>query len=843
MTNRKIINKFAVRIIVVGFLITAATVCVGRILDFSNTEKKLDTMLANLRSQCVNYDTIVTADKTKSMMRLAEQITELRRDAEVNGALPDAESLQSFAVEQRLNGVAFLDENLEPDVLYADDKFRLDDWRDVIESTAVAEIMDYPKKVYSERLRHGGLYDIAAVCRFDAKGIIIGWRYQSTLLVAESRASLDNLIAGYELENGVTVYIASDGFVHGTNDRDMNEKRVEDIPMLSELDKSDKFSTLVRIKTDDGVYYGGKTRYGEYTLYACYPHSQIYAVRRVVVPFILGLYILCCLFGYMLQVRLERRHLDEAKAGIDTIKSISTIYAICLVINLKNDSFDIIRVPASFMTHLYGTVSARRLADVMCNRFVAEEYRDDFRKFADTATLGDRLWGNAYIEHDCLGGDGVWYKHIVIPNSMDENGELNSVIFVSRDMNEQKKRELAYQKQLEKTTADALRANAEKTEFLRRMSHDIRTPINVIMGMTDIGDKFPNDAERQKYCREKIHAASALLLDLVNDVLSLNRIDSGGFTLDEKPFDIRRCLGEIYSIIDTQALAKNITFNITPLNVAHCRLIGSPLHVRQVIMNILGNAVKYTHDGGEITASFREVSFDGRMAVTEFECVDNGVGMSREFQKRMFEPFMQESSDMSTMCDGIGLGLAIVKKLVDKMGGSISVESERGVGTKFSVRLPFAADADGEAAQNGFSRDEKAALPDGIRVLVAEDNELNMEIAEFILTQNGASVTCAADGEQAVDVWQKSAVGEFDVILMDLMMPNMDGFAAARAIRSCDRADARTVPIIAMSANAFDDDVKMCTDAGMDEHICKPIDAEKLTEIINRFVTKGRSQK
>lgn len=281
MTKRKIINKFAMRIIVVGFFITAATVCIGRILDFSNTENKLDATLANLRSQCVNYDTVVTADRTKSIMRLAEQITELRRDAEVSGALPDDESLRSFALEQRLNGVAFLNENLEPDVLYADDKFNLDDWRDVIESSAVADIMNYPKKVYSERLQHGGFYDIAAVCRYDARGIIIGWRYQSSLLVAESRSSLDNLIAGYELENGVTVYIASDGLVHGTNDKDMNEKRVDDIPMLSELDKSDKFGSLVRIKTDGGVHYGGKMRYGEYTLYACYPYSQIYAVRRV----------------------------------------------------------------------------------------------------------------------------------------------------------------------------------------------------------------------------------------------------------------------------------------------------------------------------------------------------------------------------------------------------------------------------------------------------------------------------------------------------------------------------------------------------------------------------------
>ena len=233
------------------------------------------------------------------------------------------------------------------------------------------------------------------------------------------------------------------------------------------------------------------------------------------------------------------------------------------------------------------------------------------------------------------------------------------------------------------------------------------------------------------------------------------------------------------------------------------------------------------------------MSFDGRVAVTEFECADNGIGMSREFQKKMFEPFIQEAPDEYNPYGGIGLGLAIVKKLVEKMGGTISVDSERGVGTKFTVRLPFVAD-DNENAQNDFSGDENDnTLPDGIRVLVAEDNELNMEIAEFILSQNGAVVTCANDGEQAVYAWQQSAVGEFSVILMDLMMPNMDGFGAAKAIRASDRADAGTVPIIAMSENDFDDDVRMCIDAGMNAHISKPIDAGKLIEIINKFVTKG----
>lgn len=833
----KIKNRYSLRIVVMGVIITVAAYFAGQMLDIMNTQKKLDDTFVNLRQQCANYDNVINADVTKSIVRLVEQTTELRRDIKDNGVLPDDDTLKEFASDQRLAGIAILDRNLKPERLYTDSKLNYDDWQNVIYSDTVSSIKDYSKKVYCERIENNGLFDIAAISRFDADGIIICWRYQNSKYVAESQVSLENLLAGYDAESNVRMYITDEEVIHGTNDSKMQGKSVNDFPVIKELDAVGKYGKLTRINPEGHIYYGGKERCGNYVLYAYYPYSQVISIRVLLVPFVVALYALCCLLGYMIQARIEKHHVEEAKRRIETINSISSIYVVSILINLKNDSFDIINIPSSFMPYLYGVASVKKLAKIMCEHFADDGDRELYRDFIDPDTVAERLWGNMFIESNCLGKDGVWYKNIIIPNSVDSDGNINSVILVARNIDEQKKTELKYQKQLEKTTEEALRANAEKTEFLRRMSHDIRTPINVIMGMTEMGDKFPDDIERQKYCREKVHAASAILLELVNDVLSLNKIDSGKFILDEKEFDIRNCLGEIYSIIDTQAAAKQINFKITPLATEHCHLIGSPLHVRQVIMNILGNAVKYTPNGGKIVASFREISFDGKTSVTEFECTDNGIGMSQEFQEHMFEAFVQEKNAAGTLYNGIGLGLAIVKKLVEKMNGTISVDSSKGKGTKFTVRLPFVVDLSKNAEQVG-STEVETKFPEGVKILLVEDNELNMEIAEFILNENGAIVIEAKDGKEAFDIWKNSEIGDIDLVLMDLMMPVMNGIDAARAIRTYNRKDAKTVPIIAMSANAFDEDVKSCYDAGMNEHISKPIDADKLIKCVNKYVRK-----
>ena len=378
-------------------------------------------------------------------------------------------------------------------------------------------------------------------------------------------------------------------------------------------------------------------------------------------------------------------------------------------------------------------------------------------------------------------------------------------------------------------------ANEAKTEFLQRMSHDIRTPINGICGLVDMADHYADDMEKQTEYRTKIKEASNLLLELVNDVLDMSKLESGEIVLEEIPFNLRSIFREVFVVIEQVAAEQNIRIMWEKKEIIHRNLIGSPGYVKRVMMNILSNAVKYNRENGHIYLSCMEIpSEQPGMTTMEFICRDTGIGMTEEFQKHIFEPFAQEYTGSRTKFVGTGLGMAIARKLVEKMGGTITFESEKGVGTTFVIRVPFKIDPDADKREEQKEVSEKSIK--GLHILLAEDNELNMEIAEFMLQNEGADVTKAWNGQEAVELFRKSEPGEFDVILMDIMMPVMNGYEAAKTIRSLNREDAKTIPIIAMTANAFTEDRIKAKEAGMDEHVAKPVDMELLIKVIHRLV-------
>ena len=378
-------------------------------------------------------------------------------------------------------------------------------------------------------------------------------------------------------------------------------------------------------------------------------------------------------------------------------------------------------------------------------------------------------------------------------------------------------------------------ANEAKTEFLQRMSHDIRTPINGICGMLDMADHYADDMKKQTEYRVKIKGASHLLLELVNEILDMSKLESDEVVLEESPFNLSSISREVLVVIGQIAAEQNIRIVWEKKEITHRHLIGSPGYVKRVMMNILSNAVKYNKENGCIYISCREIpSEQPGMTTMEFVCRDTGIGMTEEFQKHIFEPFAQEYTGSRTKFVGTGLGMAIARKLVEKMGGTITFESEKGVGTTFVIRVPFKIDPDADKREEQKEVSEKSIK--GLHILLAEDNELNMEIAEFMLQNEGADVTKAWNGQEAVELFRKSEPGEFDVILMDIMMPVMNGYEAAKTIRSLNREDAKTIPIIAMTANAFTEDRIKAKEAGMDEHVAKPVDMELLIKVIHRLV-------
>ena len=379
-------------------------------------------------------------------------------------------------------------------------------------------------------------------------------------------------------------------------------------------------------------------------------------------------------------------------------------------------------------------------------------------------------------------------------------------------------------------------ANEAKTEFLQRMSHDIRTPINGICGMLDMADHYADDMKKQTEYRAKIKGASYLLLELVNEILDMSKLESDEVVLEESPFNLSSISREVLVVIGQIAAEQNIRIVWEKKEITHRDLIGSPGYVKRVMMNILSNAEKYNKENGCIYISCREIpSEQPGMTTMEFVCRDTGIGMTEEFQKYIFEPFAQEHTGSRTKFAGTGLGMPISKKLIEKMGGTITFESEEGVGTTFVIRVPFRIDTD--RSNRVETREKQEASIRGMHILLAEDNELNMEIAEFMLQNEGAVVTKAWNGQEAVELFEKSRSGEFDVILMDIMMPVMNGYEATKMIRSLDREDAKEVPIIAMTANAFTEDRIRAKEAGMDEHVAKPVDGELLVKVIHKLVS------
>lgn len=442
----------------------------------------------------------------------------------------------------------------------------------------------------------------------------------------------------------------------------------------------------------------------------------------------------------------------------------------------------------------------------------------------DVEDRGKKLWLLSVCDMDAL-----YQKELLV----------NQIIFEKRrqeliQQDELKKANLMLEQQkieLQQAYEQAQQANFAKSDFLARMSHDIRTPINSIIGLLEIAEHFSTDMDRLHDIRMKCQTVAWYLLSLVDDVLDISKLESGKMHQVEQAFRLDDLLAQCRQIISAQVEEKGLTFHSNNLvDKKDSALIGSPTHVRQILTNLLSNAVKYNHPDGSITATAELESSDEQTVSVRFIITDTGIGMSEEFQKEMFDPFTRETtSEVST--SGTGLGLPIIKRLTDMLGGSISVQSELGVGSTFTVVLPFRRNTTADAHEEGEVEKKLESL-DGLTVLLVEDNALNREITEYLLRHEGCAVETASNGKEAVRTFELSDPYQFDAILMDVTMPVMDGYDATRAIRALDRADAKEVNIVAMTANAFAEDVQKCLEAGMNTHLPKPFKAEQLVASI-----------
>ncbi len=440
------------------------------------------------------------------------------------------------------------------------------------------------------------------------------------------------------------------------------------------------------------------------------------------------------------------------------------------------------------------------------------------KDFLDPSTLSDRLRERDTLYQPYLSADDLWHLGCFIVKRRHEDGSVATLLYTIQNIDEVKRTEIAYQEKLKKSAREAQIANQAKTDFLRRMSHDVRTPINGILGMIEIADNHPTDIEKLQDCRHKIRQAAGTLLSLVSDILDMNKLESGTLEPESVPFDIFALLMESNHLTEMQAPAYGVTVRVKNPPFPVRRVIGSPTFLRR---------------GGRIDFSCDKIEIKGEKAYFTLTCADTGIGMSPSFQSRAFEPFTQESDTARTHYMGTGLGLSIVKEFVSKMGGTITLSSQKGVGTRFTITIPFTID---HASQEAETASQSPVSLSGLHVLLAEDNELNREIALYLLEKEGMEITTCENGAEAVKVFRESPLGYYDLILMDIMMPVMGGYEASRRIRSLPRRDASLIPIFAMTANAFQDDIEKSHQSGMNEHLTKPLHTKTMLSAIRKYV-------
>lgn len=543
--------------------------------------------------------------------------------------------------------------------------------------------------------------------------------------------------------------------------------------------------------------------------------------------------LLALILGVCIGQRNTRTNISR-KLYTDMYKTVVRTSILVVQVDLVRDTFEVLQAPDYMLPVLSQDVTASQGLLMVEKQFVAAEFQQEFLRTFNFAALPKRLESGDAVNFYFLDFRQRWCQLEIVEQER-RGRQISAVVAVVRDVDNERRREFEYQRQLRDAVEEAHLASASKTNFLRRMSHDIRTPINGIRGMLEIAEHYPEDVEKQKECREKMWKASGYLLSLVNDVLDMNKLESGTITLEHRSFGLREMLSEANTVTEMQAIEHGIRFEIDWENVAitHNQLLGSPVHLKQILQNLASNAVKYNRRNGSVTVSCRELKADENRALFQFVCTDTGIGMSREFQEKAFEPFSQEGRVANTTYAGTGLGLSIVKELVERMGGRIELRSTPDVGSTFTVIIPFEidhtlSDEKEETVQRVDTR--------GKKVLLVEDNELNTEIAKFLLEKEGFTVATAVNGQDAVEQFLQSAPYEYAMIFMDIMMPVMNGLEATRRIRKMKREDAVQIPIIAMSANAFQDDIENSLAVGMNVHLMKPLEPDKVDAAIQKVL-------
>ena len=943
----------------------------------ASDNKKLNSTLNEtfdfVKKRIERYEIYNTNDQVKSLVRLMDKTTELSRVIAQEGNLSE-KMLDKYANEQRLTGILLLDRNQKVIEQTTKDGDAMPLWQKLIESDYVCNIAEHPEKTYTTRLRNKGkIYDFAAVARQDAAGILIAYVQKEEVNEINGDLTMASLFSNFPFEMNGCVVICDANKVVSTNQQELTSQSVEEAKSLYKNEFKTGRNGIVYLHSKSGKWYGRQEKIKDYDAYIFFPRHQVYITRNIVCVIYVLLALLLFLLYRVSRNRTEKRSILQDQKRLRMINALGHAYSSISLVNIETENIEIIKSSGDMKPDQSGGMLSREHLEEVIQQVIAEPFQKAYWEFVDMSTVAKRLEERETLSFTVQTVDERWMTIIIVPQGYDKDGKLCAVLVANRDVTEEKEREIEQDKNLRNALAAAEHANKAKTAFLNNMSHDIRTPMNAIIGFTALATTHIGSTELVLEYLKKIQTSGQHLLSLINDVLDMSRIESGSVRIEYTAVHLPDVLHDLRTIIQGSVHSKQQDLYIDTQDVLHEDIITDKLRLTQVLLNIISNAVKYTPVGGmvNIRVSEKPCRREGYTTLI-FSVKDNGIGMSPEFCKQVFDSFSREYTVTENGIGGTGLGMAITKNIVDMMGGTIEVESEAGKGTEFTVVLEcetsgmtvkrepipelkgaraLVVDDDAETCmsvskmlreiemtadwttsgkeavlrvkeayeqnrefkvyiidwlmpdmngietvrrirmvvgpespiiiltaydwsdieqeareagvtafvskplflselrevlmspeQRAFIRNENQKLQvegqrsyEGKKVLLVEDNELNREIATAIMEEIGLDVDSAEDGTDAVNIMSSASGSKYDLIFMDIQMPKMDGYTATREIRTLNKPKCANIPIIAMTANAFEEDRKKAIKAGMNGHIAKPISKDVILENLDQI--------
>ena len=943
----------------------------------ASDNKKLNSTLNEtfdfVKKRIERYEIYNTNDQVKSLVRLMDKTTELSRVIAQEGNLSE-KMLDKYANEQRLTGILVLDRNQKVIEQTTKDGDAMPLWQKLIESDYVCNIAEHPEKTYTTRLRNKGkIYDFAAVARQDAAGILIAYVQREEVNEINGDLTMASLFSNFPFEMNGCVVICDANKVVSTNQQELTSQSVEEAKSLYKNEFKTGRNGIVYLHSKHGKWYGRQEKIKDYDAYIFFPRHQVYITRNIVCVIYVLLALLLFLLYRVSRNRTEKRSILQDQKRLRMINALGHAYSSISLVNIETENIEIIKSSGDMKPDQSGGMLSREHLEEVIQQVIAEPFQKAYWEFVDMSTVAKRLEERETLSFTVQTVDERWMTIIIVPQGYDKDGKLCAVLVANRDVTEEKEREIEQDKNLRNALAAAEHANKAKTAFLNNMSHDIRTPMNAIIGFTALATTHIGSTELVLEYLKKIQTSGQHLLSLINDVLDMSRIESGSVRIEYTAVHLPDVLHDLRTIIQGSVHSKQQDLYIDTQDVLHEDIITDKLRLTQVLLNIISNAVKYTPVGGMVNIRVSEKPCRREEYTTLiFSVKDNGIGMSPEFCKQVFDSFSREYTVTENGIGGTGLGMAITKNIVDMMGGTIEVESEAGKGTEFTVVLEcetsgmtvkrepipelkgaraLVVDDDAETCmsvskmlreiemtadwttsgkeavlrvkeayeqnrefkvyiidwlmpdmngietvrrirmvvgpespiiiltaydwsdieqeareagvtafvskplflselrevlmspeQRAFIRNENQKLQvegqrsyEGKKVLLVEDNELNREIATAIMEEIGLDVDSAEDGTDAVNIMSSASGSKYDLIFMDIQMPKMDGYTATREIRTLNKPKCANIPIIAMTANAFEEDRKKAIKAGMNGHIAKPISKDVILENLDQI--------